>query len=139
MPRSVKDWSPLESDVMRDAFGEFMDAYVEAALWASMDESDPNTGGDPLDANYTPSDIDPETLDKMEADAWGFLRSNWGDIREDISHAGHDFWLTRNGHGVGFWEKGDWPEEAGERLTEASEAYGEYYLYVGDDGKIYGQ
>jgi len=34
------------------------------------------------------------------------------------AQAGHDFWLTRNGHGAGFWD-GDWPE-TGDALTEAS-------------------
>ena len=53
------------------------------------------------------------------------------------SQAGHDFWLTRNGHGAGFWD-GDWPDRTGHRLSEAAKSYGEYHLYVGDDGKIYG-
>ena len=43
---------------------------------------------------------------------------------------------SREGHGCGFWD-GDWPI-TGDILTKASEAYGEMYLYVGDDGKIYG-
>ena len=28
----------------------------------------------------------------------------------DDTMGAHDFWLTRNGHGAGFWD-GDWPEE----------------------------
>ena len=41
---------------------------------------------------------------------------------------GHDFWLTRNGHGCGFWDRNDClPEEAGDRLTAAAEKCGEYY------------
>lgn len=52
---------------------------------------------------------------------------------------GHDFWLTRNGHGCGFWDRNDClPADAGQRLTAASEKCGEYYLYVGDDGIVYG-
>jgi hypothetical protein len=54
------------------------------------------------------------------------------------SCGGHDFWLTRNGHGAGFWD-GDWPKEAGDRLTKACEEFGEFDLYIGDDGMIYGQ
>jgi len=45
--------------------------------------------------------------------------------------------MTRNGHGAGFWD-GDWPDD-GDRLTKASEAYGTFDLYVGDDGEIHGQ
>lgn len=40
-----------------------------------------------------------------------------------------DFWLTRNGHGAGFWD-GDWPVPAATRLTEASEKAGEVYLQM---------
>lgn len=49
---------------------------------------------------------------------------------------GHDFWLTRAGHGAGFWD-GDLPEELGERLTQASKAAGNREPYIGDDGLIY--
>jgi hypothetical protein len=29
------------------------------------------------------------------------------------AYAGHDFYLTRNGAGCGFWEDGDWPKGIG--------------------------
>ena len=50
--------------------------------------------------------------------------------------AGHDFWLTRNHHGAGFWD-GDWPEPQATALTDAAHAFGERNLYLGDDGRIY--
>jgi hypothetical protein len=129
---------------MTKQLDEFTLAYIEAALWASNDESD-GSGGEPLDANYTINDIAPETLEKMVADCDRFQKENAADIATGDDHpqytaserAGHDFWLTRNGHGAGFWD-GDWEEAAGERLTAACEAYGEYNLYVSDDGLIYG-
>jgi hypothetical protein len=124
---------------------EFTRAYVEAALWSSNDESTPQ-GGEPLDANYTVEDIAPETLAKMVEDCRRFQADNAEDIAAgcvrmlhtctDTEYAGHDFWLTRNGHGCGFWD-GDWPDEAGERLTQAAQRYAQTDLYVGDDGLIY--
>lgn len=54
----------------------------------------------------------------------------------DEAQNGHDFWLTRNGHGVGFWDRG-YDKEVGDALTKASESFGEVDLYVGDDGRIY--
>ncbi|QNP78372.1 hypothetical protein [Agrobacterium tumefaciens] len=54
----------------------------------------------------------------------------------EAAMAGHDFWLTRCGHGAGFWD-GDWPEPAASVLTTASEEFGNVDLYVGDDGQIY--
>lgn len=53
----------------------------------------------------------------------------------DSAMAGHDFWLTRNGHGAGFWD-GDWPE-VGARLDEIAKHFGGVEPYLGDDGKIY--
>ena len=110
---------------------EFLTAYIEAALWSSTDDQDV-----PLDSNYSIEDLAPETFQKMDEDCARFINENWEDIGLDFTKAGHDFWLTRNGHGCGFWD-GDWPEDAGERLTKASKRLGEVDLYVGDDGKIY--
>jgi hypothetical protein len=50
--------------------------------------------------------------------------------------AGHDFWLTRNGHGAGFWD-GDWTEPAATILTNAAKAFDECNLYLGDDQAIH--
>ena len=122
---------------------EFTQAYITCALWSTNDESDEH-GGDPLDNNYGVEDIDLLTLAGMVADCKRFQDENAEDIAtypgDDYTPeemAGLDFLLTRNGHGVGFWERSDWPEDSGDRLTAACEAFGEVYLYVGDDGKIY--
>jgi hypothetical protein len=123
----------------------FFDSYVVMALWSSNDESD-ESGGEPMEANYGPGDIAEETEDKMVADCKKFLDKAWPILEEapdeirdyaQMEAAGHDFWLTRNGHGAGFWD-GDWPKEIGTKLTKLSKSFGEFNLYVGDDGKIYG-
>lgn len=127
-----------------ERFDKFTLAYIECALWSTNDESN-EQGGDPLDENYGPEDIAAETLETMLTDCKRFQKENADDIANGKDHlaytqnnvyAGHDFWLTRNGHGCGFWD-GDWKEPAGERLTKASEAFGEVDLYIGDDGLIY--
>lgn len=109
----------------------FVKAYVECALWASTDE------GEPLDDNYGEDDLAPETLAKMREDCEDFYAANEQDLEDwaDDSQAGHDFWLTRNHHGAGFWDRGR--GALGERLTEAAQVYSSVDLYVGDDGKIH--
>ena len=123
---------------------DFYGSYVETALWSSNDESD-ESGGEPMDKNYDPSDLAPEAVRKMRADCEKFLDKAWPLLEEAPSSirgypkmeaAGHDFWLTRNGHGAGFWD-GDWPGSLGDGLTKISKGFGETYLYVGDDGLIY--
>jgi hypothetical protein len=86
----------------------FFDAYVTCALWSSTDESN-SQGGEPLDANYSAADIDAGTLAEMREHCERFQSQNAADIDGNEAQAGHDFWLTRNGHGAGFWD-GDWDE-----------------------------
>jgi hypothetical protein len=127
---------------------KFTEAYIECALWSSTDNSN-DSGGDPLDDNYGVEDIAPKTLEEMKSDCADFQESFGDLIADDLERAGHDFWLTRNGHGAGFWD-GDWqqpmPTEhesagryrtVGEFLTAMSKPYGSVDLYVGDDGMIY--
>lgn len=125
---------------------DFVDGYIVAMLWSTNDESDPETGGNPLDQNYSRDDIDPELMATIIEDCRKFLEQcghllteeNWLGKGEMMENAGHDFWLTRNHHGCGYWD-GDWADPAADLLTEASQSkeFGECYIYVGDDGKIY--
>lgn len=117
----------------------FLGGYLTAALWSSNDESD-ESGGDPLDDNYSINDISDELMQTAIDDCNKFEKENAADLAaatSDDSQNGHDFWLTRNGHGVGFWDRG-YEEALGERLSEAARVFGYFNLYVGDDGKIYG-
>ena len=85
------------------------------------------------------AELSEDTRLDIEADCRSFWR-RYGCYVEVAGgtpeQAGHDFWLTRNGHGAGFWD-GDWPEPYAEMMTKGSEAYGEFDTYSGDDGLIY--
>ena len=121
-----------------DNIDEFTRAYIACMLWSTNDESDPS-GGEPLDNNYTIDDLSDLAFAQICSDCRCFVRAYGKDIGPKLmSQAGHDFWLTRNGHGAGFWDR---PELYGEplatNLTKASESHGEVWPYVGDDGKIY--
>ena len=113
---------------------EFTNAYLECALWSTNDESTPS-GGCPLDDNYSIEDIDPEMIATAVADCERFQRDHAALLEgQDLSRAGHDFWLTRNGHGAGFWD-GDWGD-LGDALDEACEPYKEINLCV-ENGTVY--
>jgi hypothetical protein len=125
----------LKGGGQRAPMDEFTQAYVTAALWASMDDE-----GEPLDAKYGVDDIAPQTLDWMKNDCEDFqmrqaeLLDAAYKRRYTSEQAGHDFWLTRNHHGAGFWDRG--LGHTGDELTEAAHKYGSVDLYV-HDGKIY--
>ena len=108
----------------------FTRVYVECALWSSTDDD-----GEPLDASYGPEDIALQTLGQMILDCEAFQA--YLAPGESLAQAGHDFWLTRNGHGAGFWD-GDYPKARGKELTGLCRPFGSFDLYVGDDGKVHG-
>lgn len=121
-----------------DILEEFERAYLECALWSSTDQSN-EQGGDPLDQNYDASDFDPVALAELLKDCESFREQASALLAESglsDEQAGHDFWLTRNGHGAGFWDRG--LGEVGEKLTQLCKPYGSVYLYV-HEGKVFAE
>jgi hypothetical protein len=122
--------------IFHDAsFDEFVsdvyDAALDTLLWSETDDD-----GSPFDAQYYADDIAGEVCE-FHAQVSDFVRANWDDLKNITAHqCGHDFIMTRNGHGCGFWD-GDYPQEIGDRLTESCKPYGEANLYLGDDDVLY--
>lgn len=126
----------------------FFRQYLETALWSSMDESTED-GGEPMDENYCIEDIQEDVRSRLRTECVEFITANAADLefwtdewgtREGAGRAGHDFWLTRNGSGTGFWDRfadGTDAHAAGDRLSEAAQACGPIDLYVGDDGLVW--
>ena len=126
----------MSMDTKLDAFTR---AYIECALWAETATHSEDDGDDrSFEAHgYTVGDLAPGALAAIIEDCEAFQRDQ-GDTYADgwtDEQAGHDFWLTRNRHGAGFWDRGHGP--VGSTLTAAAHAYGESDIYVGDDGKLY--
>lgn len=85
------------------------------------------------------AELSPDTLADLKADCRSWWR-RFGCFVEAAGmtpeQAGHDFWLTRNGHGAGF-EDGDWPEPYADMFDKGAQCYEEFTTYLGDDGLIY--
>lgn len=126
----------------------FTRGYVEAAFFSTTDQSREG-GADALDAHHSVADLAAQTWDAVVRDCGAFLVANrelveacaghhraGATVDDAMSHAGRDFWYTREGHGAGFWD-GDWPEAAGEHLDRSAEAFGAADWYLGDEGGIY--
>lgn len=138
-------------------------SYLETALWSSsvmlpvtedelvdgyMDVADDHplhgiSENDDLDEHFDITDISKCALRSAEKDVNGFF----DDIEElglldqareyaDDGNIAHDFWLTRNGHGAGFWD-GDYGDSLGKKLTDIAKKWGEINFYVDIDGKVY--
>jgi hypothetical protein len=106
---------------------EFTEQYIETLLWSS--------GSDIHFDSLCAHDLAEETLAQVIADCAKFQEDMAPHMIGPGSYA-HDFVLTRNGHGAGFWD-GDYEEPAATVLTEYCRRAGEFNLYLGDDGKLY--
>ena len=127
------------------ALVDFTHAYIVAMLWSTNDDYSDESGGDPLDNKYGAADLAPEARTKIDEECKAFYEAHSHFFTQEHcsyrgcpvdEYAGYDFWLTRAGHGCGFWD-GDWSDEADAILTPAARAAGERYVEVGDDGRIY--
>jgi hypothetical protein len=90
----------------------------------------------PLDRDFGISDLSEDAIKRCIEDCDDFRKLCADDLSDiEDTQAAHDFWLTRNGHGAGFWDRG--LGAVGDRLTANCKPYGEVNPYVGDDGKIH--
>lgn len=114
----------------------FTAAYIMAAYWTSTGD-----GGQPSsEAELAPEGLEVarESCATFQRDYADLLQEAYDRVGYDASRAGHDFWLTRNGHGTGFWDRDELEDgELGERLSDAARAAGGSDLYDGDSGMLY--
>ena len=106
---------------------EFITGYIECLLWSSSDDN-----GESLEFY----NLSKSAHEKCVNDCREFITGNLDDLQEyagalSWGNAGHDFWLTRNGHGAGFWDRG--LDALGERLTKAAHDFGGIDPYLNDD------
>ena len=103
---------------------EFTKAYLEAIAFTDEEE-------------LSDAEFSEEFLERARQDCKKFQEENAVLLQGlDTQQCGHDFWLTRCGHGAGFWDSG--LGEVGDKLTEAAKKFGNIDTYIGDDGRIYG-
>lgn len=135
---------------------KIIDSYLECALWTDgeeleeqdkkynqdlykMDDEDWNESEikdyiDSIDLNV--NNFDEDSLIKTYLDIKKFLRIvGFATDEIDESDIGHDLWLTRNGHGTGFWDRG-YDDDISDILTNAAKSLGSATLYLDTDGKI---
>lgn len=114
----------------------FTRAYLEAALWTS--DPDPGSGEWSEHDEWTIENIAPAAFDEAIEDCRAFQEAHADDLAQagDDAQNGHDFLLTRNGHGAGFWDRGY--GDVGRRLTDAAHVYGTWELWdeLNEDGQI---
>ena len=124
-PRSASRRARLED------LDKFTLGYMAAALWTFE-------GG----AKYDRTSIAAATRAQMKEDCQRFQTENkaalhhaYYDRGYEEEQAGQDFWLTRNRHGTGFWDR-DLAPAVGTALTNAAHKFGGVDLYE-SRGKVH--
>lgn len=100
----------------------FIKAYFEAVYFTDTGDSEQPTVDQPLCEVFKRESV----IDCLCF--FGRYESYLSD--DNLEQAGHDFWLTRNGHGTGFWDR---PEVYGltyaNMFTDIAESFGEVDAY----------
>ena len=125
-------------EAMRDASekagpDDFLRGYIECIYFTDT--------GD-LDQPEADAELSDDARALCVADCLEFQRREALPLAHAYAHhdyeavqAGRDFWFTRNGHGVGFWDRG--LGAVGDTLSTAARSWGSLSAYAGDDGLIY--
>ncbi len=119
-------------DIPASWLDPFTAGYAYAMLWVNLSDvrDIEGTGHDAGPEDWqTPAGgwqiraFTPASQASITADCAAFTRECWASLAGlNPGQCGHDFALTRNGHGTGFWDRG--LGEAGAELTRAAHVYG---------------
>jgi len=118
------------SDTNEDSVYLALKGYLHCALWTEeLDNEYDISDVDSLSAEQARDDVD-KFLDELDDyDLLDELVSNM-----DYDSIGHDFWLSRNGHGAGFFDRG--LEDVGDEIQKICGEFGNKSVYV-ENGNIY--
>ena len=121
----------------------FLEAYLECALWSSTHtpQHDGENGieeGEPVPFDDVEAEWSEEALANAKVACESFMDAA-GDLLKlrciTAESAGHDLWLTSQGHGTGLWDRG-YDYETGRKLSELAKLEA-LNIYLGDDDLIY--
>ena len=112
----------------------FTRAYLEAAEWTDCHSDAEEDQPGITDAPWAAA-----AIEKARLDCAAFqesMRTLLDETGASDSRHGVDFWLTRNHHGAGFWDRG-YDARISDALTDCAHGFGEVYVYLGNDGAVY--
>lgn len=109
---------------------DFLRGYLDTALFTT--DENPPSGQDYVESGRAdkmfPS-LPDYFIEQARKDCAKFTVENSKLLTQagDSWQNGSDFWYTRNGHGVGFWDRG-YADEIADPLTAACKKFGEHDL-----------
>ena len=122
-----------------------MDNYLECAIWTEEERlKEENTEGYEgeikniiPDADLNIHNFSDNSKIKAYEDIKLFLKYAGNAVDGiDEEQLGHDIWLSRNGHGAGFFDRG-YDDKIEKILMDSAHKIGSADIYLGDDGLLY--
>ena len=117
----------MQTTILNLSIDLILKSYLECALWVSeLDE-------------YTIEDISKESIEMSKADIIHFMNlvsKDYKTVEEELfncdeEYIGHNLFLSRNGHGAGFFD------EYRDRLQQYAKSLKPIEIWVGGDQIIY--
>lgn len=112
----------------------------DAAEWFTDERraaSEEGTCDGELPGDVGHMDLHPDALESIQRDCNTFWILNRDALDSacrvesyNMTQAGRDYWFTRNGHGVGYWDRG--LGDVGDVLSDAARDAGEAHVWFGD-------
>lgn len=153
MPEFQLDHGTADAGRRFASLDAFTQGYIEALFFTECETGTTREDHDPQTQSSLPGDA---TVADLSAQAWARIMEECaqfqagpagaildrlyqgGDAISGVytaAQAGRDYWFTRNGHGVGYWDRDLGPD--GDTLSDLARKDGEVYPSFGDDGQIY--
>jgi hypothetical protein len=138
MPEFILPIASAETAREFNSLDTFTQGYLTALFWTE-EEHLTEEGC----ANAGPADMRPSFLADCIGDCAKFQSDNAADLKlaqergRDLDHCGHDFWLNRNGHGTGFWDRKELEADGlGERLSDACKRFSVVDVGLDEEGRV---
>lgn len=121
---------------------EYMDKMVKGYLECALKWSTGTYEGEPvsMDEAYGVADFTADSVKTAHEDCLEFVQKSGinTDSMWTPERAGHFFWLTRCGHGAGFWHRSLAGEDAvrGNKYAEIARSFGDSHLSPAMNGRV---
>ena len=131
--KHIKSFENYDEELEHD-IQDILDAYLECVIFTESGDGH-DDGVDPFDGKTIYNFSNSSIIEARQQIEW-FVNVA-GEALDDISDEsiGQDIWYTRNGHGVGFWDR-DYDDDVIETLEKLCKVLGYADCDVLDTGEI---
>lgn len=127
MEKRNSEYLPLTDGQLADMVG----GYLECAAWCDINSDSEGLELQAHEQGATFSETAREAA-KRDCRAFAFQinASSWDYAGYDLARLGHDFWLSRNGHGAGFFDRDELPKAVRDFAQDKARRWGSTNVFA---------